>query len=100
LDNGNILLLTTARRWLDGFDYDVADNAVKIVNREGDVVWNWRASDHLAQLGFVGDRLQALKDTGNIDFLHFNTAAPLGPNHWYAEGDKRFAPDNIIVNSR
>src|SRR5699024_269596 len=57
-------------------------------------------SEHLAQLGFVGDRLQALKDTEDIDFLHFNTAVPLGPNHWYDEGDERFAPDNIMVNSR
>jgi len=100
LDNGNTLLLTTARRRLDGFDYDVADNAVKIVDREGKIVWSWRASEHLAQLGFVGDRLQALKDTADIDFLHFNTAVPLGPNHWYDEGDERFAPDNIMVNSR
>ncbi len=29
-----------------------------------------------------------------------NTAAPLGPNHWFDAGDKRFAPDNILLNSR
>jgi hypothetical protein len=25
---------------------------------------------------------------------------PLGPNHWFREGDRRFDPDNIIISSR
>jgi hypothetical protein len=32
--------------------------------------------------------------------LHINSATYLGPNHWYDEGDKRFAPDNVIISSR
>jgi len=35
-----------------------------------------------------------------FDWLHTNAAAYLGPNHWYDEGDKRFAPENILISSR
>jgi hypothetical protein len=34
------------------------------------------------------------------DWLHINAAAYVGPNHWYDEGDARFAPDNVIISSR
>ncbi len=100
LPNGNTLVLTAAPRKPAGFDYKIIDNDVKIITPDGNTVWQWRASDHLGQLGFSGDRLQVLKNTKNPDFLHLNTATPLGPNHWYDQGDKRFAPDNILVNSR
>lgn len=100
LKTGNNLVLTAQMRQPTGFDYKVIDNSVKIINPDGDVVWQWRASDHLGQLGFTGKRLQQLKNTKDPDFLHLNTAAPLGPNHWYDAGDKCFAPDNILVNSR
>ncbi len=32
--------------------------------------------------------------------MHINSAAYLGPNRWYDEGDQRFHPDNIIWGSR
>jgi hypothetical protein len=37
---------------------------------------------------------------GAFDWLHLNAATYVGPNHWYDEGDKRFAPNNVIVSSR
>ena len=35
-----------------------------------------------------------------FDWLHLNSATYLGPNRWYDAGDKRFAPNNVIVSSR
>ncbi len=34
------------------------------------------------------------------DWLHINSATYLGPNKWYDAGDKRFAPENVIISSR
>ena len=35
-----------------------------------------------------------------FDWLHLNSATYLGPNRWFDAGDKRFAPNNVIVSSR
>jgi hypothetical protein len=35
-----------------------------------------------------------------FDWLHLNSATYLGPNRWFDAGDKRFAPNHIIVSSR
>ena len=35
-----------------------------------------------------------------FDWLHVNSATYVGPNHWFDAGDKRFAPDNVIISSR
>ena len=35
-----------------------------------------------------------------FDWLHLNSATYLGPNRWYDAGDKRFAPNHVIVSSR
>ncbi len=35
-----------------------------------------------------------------FDWLHLNSATYLGPNKWFDAGDKRFAPNHVIVSSR
>ncbi len=100
LDNGNTLIMGAAKRWLPGFDYPVIDNNVEEVTPQGKTVWRWWAGDHLDQLGFSQRQVALIKQGRDPDFLHFNTAAPLGENHWFDAGDRRFAPDNILVNSR
>ncbi|WP_251976088.1 aryl-sulfate sulfotransferase [Salinicola avicenniae] len=99
-ENGHTLVLTADLREINGLDFEIIDNAIEEVNAEGDVVWSWSVGDHLDALGFSDTRLRALKDAEDPDFLHLNTAVPLGPNRWYEAGDERFAPDNILVNSR
>ncbi len=37
---------------------------------------------------------------GSFDWLHINSATYVGPNHWFDEGDQRFAPSNVIISSR
>jgi hypothetical protein len=36
----------------------------------------------------------------DYDWTHINSATYLGPNRWFDAGDKRFAPDNVIISSR
>ncbi|WP_115718471.1 aryl-sulfate sulfotransferase [Gallaecimonas mangrovi] len=100
LANGNVLSLNAELIDLKGFKKPVIDNKVQEINASGKVVWSWSAAKHLADFGLSKTQLAELKKAGGYDFLHINTAAPLGPNHWYDAGDKRFAPDNILINSR
>ena len=37
---------------------------------------------------------------GSFDWLHVNSATYVGPNRWFDQGDKRFAPNNVIISSR
>ena len=83
------------------------DDVIYIVDKKGDVVWKWHASDHFDQFGFTEaakNHIKALpllgRQHGGVDWLHINCASWLGPNKWYDKGDKRFHPDNIICDSR
>ncbi|OLO05824.1 ArsR family transcriptional regulator [Salinicola socius] len=100
LPNGNNLVMTAEMRELNGFDYPIIENGIEEVDDEGRVVWEWKSGDHLDEMGFSDAGLRALKDSEDPDFLHLNTAVPVGPNRLYDAGDERFAPDNILVNSR
>ena len=40
------------------------------------------------------------KARGSFDWLHINSATYVGPNQWFDKGDKRFAPNNVIISSR
>ena len=60
-----------------------------------------------APKGTRGGKPDALKSDGKPDkkaggrpkWSAGNSASWLGPNKWYASGDKRFHPDNIIANN-
>jgi hypothetical protein len=73
----------------------------------GDVTWEWTASDHVDELGFSPAARNAIKTApgtngarSSFDWLHINSATYVGPNHWFDEGDQRFAPNNVIISSR
>ncbi|WP_442756144.1 aryl-sulfate sulfotransferase [Methylocystis sp. JAN1] len=101
LPNGDTLVLSNISYPLPGFAApQVLDDVAYEVNPEGDIVWTWAASDHLDEVGFTPDELKLVKATKNGDYLHVNNLKPLGPNHWFDEGDQRFAPDNLIFDSR
>ncbi|PWB88404.1 ArsR family transcriptional regulator [Methylocystis sp. MitZ-2018] len=101
LPNGNTLLLANISYPLPGFaSPQVLDDVAYEVNPDGEVVWTWAASDHLDEIGFTADELKLIKGSKNPDYLHVNDLKPLGPNHWFDEGDQRFAPDNLIFDSR
>jgi len=101
LPNGNTLVLSNISYPLPGFAApQVLDDVAYEVDPEGDIVWTWAASDHLDEIGFTADELKLVKATKNGDYLHVNNLKPVGPNHWFDEGDQRFAPDNLIFDSR
>jgi hypothetical protein len=101
LPNGNTLVLSNISYPLPGFAApQVLDDVAYEVNPEGDIVWTWAASDHLDELGFAPEELKLVKATKNGDYLHVNNLKPVGPNHWFDEGDQRFAPENLIFDSR
>ncbi|WP_346666005.1 aryl-sulfate sulfotransferase [uncultured Mailhella sp.] len=88
------------------------------VDSKGKVVWTWKISDHVDELGFTDASFKAMntfppsdnraagrhgtkiKPGAGYDWMHINCASYVGPNKWFDAGDRRFNPDNIIVNSR
>jgi hypothetical protein len=83
------------------------DDRLIEVSWNGDVTWEWIASDHVDELGFSAAARNAIKGApgvnagrGSFDWLHINSATYVGPNHWFDDGDQRFAPNNVIISSR
>jgi hypothetical protein len=80
------------------------DDRIIEVGTDGAVTWEWVASDHIEDLHLDKDAREAIHrgggGRGGFDWFHMNSATYVGPNRWYDEGDKRFAPENVIVSSR
>ncbi len=101
LPNGNTLVLSNISYPLPGFAApQVLDDVAYEVNPDGDIVWTWAASDHFDEFGFTADESKLIRNSKNPDYLHVNDLKPVGANHWFDEGDQRFAPDNLIFDSR
>jgi len=137
-------------------DAELEDDRIIEVSANGDLLWEWVASDHIDEFGFVPAARSAIKAAGSgargggargaaprggaaqgaatpagaapggtapagaaqggaaqggtarggarggggFDWLHINAASYVGPNHWFDEGDTRFAPGNIVISSR
>ena len=58
----------------------------------GEVVWRWTAVEHLDGL------LPAEVEAGDV--THINSVQELPENPWYAAGDERFRPGNVLVSAR
>jgi len=91
-------------------DKPLLDDVILEVDWEGNILWEWKASDHFEELGFDEAAKNVLarnpntrsflgNDTGG-DWLHINSASWVGPNRFYDAGDERFHPDNIIWDAR
>ena len=79
------------------------------IDREGNLLWEWKMLDHFNEFEldetiknamFRNPNTQHCGPEGQGDIFHVNCASYLGPNHWYDEGDTRFNPENIIMDSR
>jgi hypothetical protein len=85
---------------------ELIDDKVIEVTWNGEIVWEWRASDHFDELGFSDAAKAVLQVNPNIvgaaggDWMHVNSLSTLGPNRHYDEGDDRFHPDNLIMDAR
>jgi hypothetical protein len=88
-------------------DAMLEDDRLIEVSWDGEIVWEWVAGEHIDELGFDADARAAIKAApgfnparAGFDWLHINSATYVGPNHWFDEGDQRFAPNNVIISSR
>lgn len=108
LPNGNWLVLVTFPRVVPALgDHVVGDQGVVEVDPSGEVVWTWRAGDHLDELGFSEAGWEHLRRTvarrpdDVWGYLEINSASTLGPNRWHdADPDTPFHPDNILISCR
>ena len=84
------------------------DDKIIEVTWDGKIIWEWSANEHFDELGFDETAKNILYRDPNMrpagggmgDWLHINSMSLLGPNKWYDNGDARFNPENIIVDSR
>ncbi|MCP4021359.1 MAG: thioredoxin [Desulfobacteraceae bacterium] len=89
-------------------DKTLLDDVIYEISWEGDILWEWVCSEHFDEFGFREDAKNALCRDPNMrpcgggigDWMHLNSMSLLGPNKWFDSGDKRFHPDNIIVDGR
>jgi Arylsulfotransferase (ASST) len=118
LPNGNTLVVSTLIHQVKGLvGQKVDDQAIYEVTPDGKIVWTWVAGDHLTEYGISKEGLAYLRgqlSDGKIagaafvainkvvggGFLTINKMNVVGPNHWFDEGDARFNPDNILIDSR
>ncbi len=104
----NTLILTHTNHKVPSVsDAMLEDDRLIEVAPDGRIVWEWKAAEHIDELGFAPDARAAIKaaaDTnaarGSFDWLHINSATYVGPNRWFDGGDQRFAPGNVIISSR
>ena len=101
------------------------DDRLIEVSPTGEILWQWVASDHVEEFGFSPAARTAIRAASatagrgrgaapagaagganpnaqrrSFDWLHINSATYVGPNRWFDEGDRRFAPNNVIISSR
>jgi hypothetical protein len=101
LPNGNTVVLSNLTRPVAGFKLpQLLDDVIYEVNPAGEIVWQWQAGDHVEEFGFTPEQLKLLRNTDDPDYLHVNNLKVLGPNRWFAAGDPRFAPDNLLLDAR
>lgn len=88
-------------------DKRLEDDYIYEVSWDGEVLWEWLASDHVEEFGFSEAARNALyrnaawnEERQSSDWFHINSASYLGENRWYDDGDERFHPDNVIISSR
>jgi len=110
IDEGKTLVLarsTLINRSISLWSLD--DDVIYEVDWDGNLTgFEWHANEHYNEMGFtiwakLGIYHQILPYLLRSTFqgwLHINTISELGENHWYAEGDSRFNPRNIILDSR
>jgi hypothetical protein len=102
---GSSVLLLTHSSHVDPAIADVGldDDRLIELDPAGKVTWQWRAGDHIDEFALTPAVRAAIRRAGKkdgFDWFHMNSAAYLGPNKWFAGGDKRFDPRNVIISSR
>jgi hypothetical protein len=101
LPNGNTLILANLLHFVPGFAQPkILDDVAYEIEPNGAIVWSWIASEHLNEFGYTPEELKLVWNAKTADYFHANNLAVLGPNRWFAAGDKRFNPDNVLIDFR
>jgi hypothetical protein len=101
LPNGNTVVLANLVHAVKGFKQPkILDDVIYEVDPAGEVVWRWIASEHLDEFGFTPEELRLLRNSENPDYFHVNNLKVVGPNRWFAAGDTRFHPENLLFDAR
>lgn len=101
LANGDTLIISLWYHHVKGFALPkVLDDVIYEITPKGAIAWRWVASAHLRELGFTPHQLALIHATHTPEFLHLNAMQTLGSNKWFARGDRRFSPNNIMISSR
>ncbi|MFC6646421.1 aryl-sulfate sulfotransferase [Granulicella cerasi] len=107
LPNGHTLMLRTVVHAVPMVGPTViGDQGIVEVDQQGKVVWTWDAGDHLAEFGFSPEGIRYLQarvaknGAEPYGYLEINDMQVLGPNQWFDAGDKRFDPENIMIDAR
>jgi hypothetical protein len=103
-----VLILTHVSHMLpDIADVPLEDDRLIEITPGGNIVWEWTAGSHVGEMGFSAAARAAIKAgpgpnaaRAGYDWLHLNSATYVGPNHWFDQGDRRFAPENVLISSR
>lgn len=87
--------------------YRLLEDVLIEIDRDGNKLWTWHLLDHFNELNLNNIQKNAIFHNPNIqpasqegDLFHVNCASYLGPNKWFEHGDRRFKPNNIIMDSR
>lgn len=92
-------------------NFPLEDDAIREVDWEGNVIWEWHPYEHFDECGFsdiAKEAIMTIQSSAGLvgasfsetDWQHINAVSYLGPNRWYRNGDERFHPDNIIWDGR
>ncbi len=95
-------------------DKDLLDDVIHEVDKDGNVIWEWIASDHFDEMNFPEEfkatmykyptfSMTRTPGVKGGDWLHINSVSWLGPNHWFDSDPvkyKVFNPENIIISNR
>ena len=107
-DFEKVLLLTHSNKTIPKISpFPLLDNNLLEIDRKGNKLWSWSTLEHFDEFSLNDEQKNAIFHNPNIqpasnegDIFHVNCASYLGPNKWFDQGDQRFKPNNIIMNSR
>ena len=79
-------------------------DAIVEVNGAGEVVWLWHCYEHLDlnqyRILASPEWPPGLHNSTVCDWTHVNTVQALPENRWFASGDARFRPGNVLISAR
>ena len=106
LPNGNTMIVRSRDAVIpDVSKKPIGDQELVEIDPAGKIVWRWAVGDHIREFGISPEGMKILRQMyinggRSSGFLTINDMQSLGSNKWFDAGDARFAPENIMIDSR